>query len=175
MRAFTSQSRAASTDRQSRSLGFSMVELCVVMAVIIITTAISLPMIRGALTAYTVNSAVSSVTGAIQTTRYRALQNGYPFEITFTKSNSTYQILSDVNNSGTFVQVGNTEPISTTKNLLGAATTTLVLHPGGSVQCPACTGTQLDAAGDALLTITYSNAPTETITVSPYGRITVTP
>lgn len=175
MRASTSQSRTPLANGPRRSRGFSLVELCVVMAVIIITTAISLPMINGALTAYTVNSAVTSITGVIQSTRYRALQNGYPFEITFTKSNSTYQILSDVNNSGTFAQVGNIEPFSTTNKLLGATTTTLVLHPGGKVQCPACTGAQLDAAGDALLTVTYSNAPTETITVSPYGRITVTP
>lgn len=175
MRAFTSQSRSALNTSQRQARGFSLLELTVVMAIIVITTVISLPMIRASLTAYTVNTAVTSITGAIQTTRYRALQNGYPFEITFTKSNSTYQILSDVNNSGTFAQVGNTEPFSTTNNLLGATTTTLVLHPGGAVNCPACSGTQLDASGDFLLTVTYSNAPTETITVSPYGRITVTP
>ena len=151
-----------------------MLELCIVMAIVIVTTAISLPMINGALRAYTVNSAVSSVTGAINTTRYRALQNGYPFEITFTKASSNYQVLSDVGNVGTFANVGNALPFSTTTKILGA-NTTLVFHPGGSVQCPACAGAQLDASGNFLLTVTYLNVPTETITVSPYGRITVTP
>lgn len=175
MRLFTPQDRVTrSEDRNHASRGFSLLELCVVLAIVIVTTAISLPMVNGALKAYTVNSAVSSVTGAIQTTRYRALQNGYPFEITFTQSTSNYQVLSDAGNVGTFANVGNALPFSNTTNILGA-TTTLVFHPGGSVQCPACAGAQLDASGDFLMTVTYSNMPTETITVSPYGRITVTP
>jgi len=152
-----------------------MLELTVVMAIVIITTAISLPTVQSSLNAYRVNSAVSSVNGAILTTRYRALQNGYPFEITFTKSNSSYQVLSDINNVGTFAAVGNLEPFSTTNNLLGASTMTLVFHPGGLVQCPACSGAQIDAVGNISMTVTYLNVPTETITVSPYGRISVTP
>lgn len=174
MTPFKPQHRVPPGDKHRASRGFSLLELCVVLSIVVVTTAISLPMVNGALKAYTVNSAVSSVTGAIQTTRYRALQNGYPFEITFTKSNSTYQVLSDVNNVGAFANVGNALPFSTTSTILGA-NTTFVFHPGGSIQCPACGPTQLDASGNFLLTVTYSNVPTETITVSPYGRITVTP
>jgi hypothetical protein len=139
-----------------------------------VMSAIAVPVVQSALSSYTLRTTVASVSGAIQSVRYRAIANGYPFAVVFNRSNSTYQVQSDPTDTGAFANVGQPVPITSTKNLLGL-NTTLVFRPGGMVQCPACTPAQVDAAGNWLITVTYGKNPVETIAVSPYGRINVTP
>jgi len=154
--------------------GFSLAELAVAMGIIGIVTAISIPTVRSSINAYTLNSAVTSITGSIQSTRYRAVEAGYPFAIVVNRASSNYQLQNDPADSGSFANVGNPIPFSSAVNILGS-NTTLVFRPGGAVQCPQCAGAQIDASGNWVLTVSCGNNPTETITVSPYGRINVTP
>ena len=142
--------------------------------IVAVMSAISVPVVKSALSSYTLNTAVAAVSGAVQSTRYRAIAAGYPFQLAFNRANSTYQIQSDPTNTGVFANVGTPVPFSSKPNLLGI-NTTLVLHPGGKIQCPLCSAAQVDASGNWLMTVTYGSNPVETIAVSPYGRINVTP
>ena len=177
MRLFTPQYRVTrDEDRDHSSRGFSLLELCIVLSIVIVTTAIAVPTVKSTMNAYVVNSAVTSLTGAVQTTRYRAISTGYPFSLVINKAASTYQVQSDPTITGTFANVGNAIPFSTTLNLLNQDTT-LVFRPGGAV----CLQTSIpcvcaqNASGSCTMTITYSNIPQELITVSPYGQTSVTP
>lgn len=154
--------------------GFTLAELAITLAIIGVVTAISVPTIQSALSAYTLNNAVTSVTGAIQTTRYHAVEAGYPYALVLDRSTSNFQVQSDPTDSGTFANAGSSIPFSSISNILGA-NTTLVFRPGGAVQCPQCSNNQVDANGNWVLAVNYGTNPTETITVSPYGRINVTP
>jgi Tfp pilus assembly protein FimT len=137
------------------------------MAMALVTTAFSIPVVTSSLNAYRLNSAVMSVTGVIQSTRYRAISAGYPFSVVFDKAAATYQIKSDPNNVGVFANVGNPVPFGRADWM--NQSTTFVLRPGGAVQSP-----QAAANGTTTMTMTYKNT-VETIQVSAYGRIQVTP
>lgn len=149
--------------------GFSLLELCVAMGIAVVMTSIAVPVVRSSLNAYRLNTAVVSVTGAVQTTRYRAIQTGYPFQIVFNRAASTYQILSDPNDVGNFANVGNPVVFSTVPNIINQ-NTTLTFRPGGAVQSP-----QALANGTTPMTLTYLNVTPELITVSAYGRTNVIP
>src|SRR5579864_5457207 len=58
--------------------GFSMIEAMVTVAIIMILTAAVVPMVQVAFRIYQLRSAVASVRGMIQATRYRAIADGIP-------------------------------------------------------------------------------------------------
>jgi prepilin-type N-terminal cleavage/methylation domain-containing protein len=149
---------------RSRWTGFTLIEVLITMAIAIVLTAISVPLVRNAYTSYRLAAAVSSVSGAIQTTRYQAISAGYPFQVVFSKANSTYQVQSDPTRTGTFANVANAVPFGTQQMALGA-NTTIQCHPSGLLTA---------SVGSSTLTLTYSNKQ-ETIMVSSYGNIKVTP
>jgi Tfp pilus assembly protein FimT len=149
------------------SKGFTLLELCVAMLFILVTTAFAIPVVTSSLNAYRLNSAVTSVTAAIQSTRYQAISAGYPYSVVFDKAAATYQIKSDPNNVGVFANVGNPIPFGRANWM--SQSTTFVFRPGGAVQSP-----QAAANGTTTMTVTY-NSKIETIMVSGYGRIQVTP
>jgi prepilin-type N-terminal cleavage/methylation domain-containing protein len=165
------QDRNGSTAVSSRGSkrGFSLLELCVAMGIVAVMTAISIPVIKSSLNAYKVSSAVASVTNAVQNTRYRSISTGYPFQVIFTKATSSYQILSDPTDTGAFANVGNPIVFTAVPNMMNQ-NTTLTFRPGGAVASP-----QALANGSTPMTLTYSNATPELISVSAYGRINVTP
>ena len=138
------------------------------MAVGMILAAMAVPAVRSSVQYFRVRSAVSSVTSAIQSTRYRAIFDGCPYNITFDKSANTLQVASETagGNScaATFTNVGTAVPFGTTAVTLNQ-NVTLQFRPGGSVQ--ATTGT-------TTFTLTYGST-TKTVTVSSYGNINVTP
>jgi prepilin-type N-terminal cleavage/methylation domain-containing protein len=143
--------------------GFTLIELIIVMVIGLILALVSVPLINNVYQTFRVNAAISAVTGAIQTTRYQAISNGYPFEVVFSKVNSNYQIQSDPNHAGTFANVGNPIPLSTAAVL--GQDTTILCHPGGLITA---------TMGSTTLTLT-SHGKTESIAISSYGNIKVTP
>jgi Tfp pilus assembly protein FimT len=159
---------APRSDEIRRSRGFTLLELVGVVSIFLVTVAIALPLIQNASNSYQMRSAVNSVTGIIQSTRYQAISNGYYFQIAFNSSNSTYQISNNTCGTATpcWVTVGTAEPLS---NSSVAATintnTTLLFHPGGQINA---------TTGSLAFTLTYKTQ-VENITVSPYGTITVSP
>lgn len=146
--------------------GFTLVEMVFVIAIAMIVVTMSLPIINSVMTTYRLRSAVASITGAIQTTRYQAISSGYPFQLVLSTTSSTFQVQSDPGLSGTYANVGSAVPLanSAIPVVLGADTT-LRFRPSGLVAA---------TTGSTTLTLAY-HGKTETITVSNYGNIKVTP
>jgi prepilin-type N-terminal cleavage/methylation domain-containing protein len=143
--------------------GFTLIELIMVLVIGLILTLVAIPLINNVYQTFRVNAAISAVTGAIQTTRYQAISNGYPFQVVFSKANSNYQVQRDPNLTGIFANVGNPVPLSTVAVL--GQDTTILCHPGGLITA---------TVGSTTLTLT-SHSKTESIAISSYGNIKVTP
>ena len=153
--------------------GFTLVELLVTLAVALILTAMAVPLLRSSMRDYQLRGAVSSVTGAVQAARYRALAAGYPFRLVLNKAAGTYLVQSEPPPAAAFSNIGNATPLSgSSVAAILNADTTLEFHPSGRVLCPV--GTTDATTGVTTLTLTL-NGKTETITVSRYGNINVTP
>src|SRR5215510_1552687 len=152
----------------ARARGFSLIEILVTIAIIILMLAIAVPQMQNASRAYQMRSVVASVTGAIQATRYQAISNGYLYRIELSKTNTNYQVWSNPCGAAApcWGKIGGTVPLSGSSITPALSQdTTLDFHPSGVVQ--ATTG--------ALTFNVAFRGTTETITVSNYGNITVTP
>lgn len=148
------------------SRGFSLVELLIVVAIMMVVAAIAVPAIQSSVQIYRVRAAAASVKGIIQSTRYRAISSGYPFALVFSKDNSTYQVQSDPNSSGVFTNVGAALPLSGSSVAATIdADVTLQFRPSGFVSA---------TTGSTTIQVTYFGR-TETVQVSSYGNIKVTP
>ncbi len=147
-----------------RQSGFSMLELVVTLAIILIASAMAVPLVKGVIGQYQVNATVQSVTGIIQGTRYRAIASGYPYRVVFSAANATYQVQSDPNNNGAFANVGAAVPFSTSagKPVINAD---LTLQFKGN-------GVVSTAAGALPMTLTMKGQ-TKTISVGIYGNVNV--
>jgi len=146
--------------------GFTLLELLFTALVGIIITVIALPLVNNVMATYRLRSAVSSVTGAIQTTRYQAISSGYAYQLVLDKIASTFQVQSDPNRTSTFANVGSAIPLSSSSIPITLDTsTTLQFRPSGVVAA---------TAGSTTFNLTYGSK-TETITISSYGNIKVTP
>jgi Tfp pilus assembly protein FimT len=149
-------------------------EMAIAVLVVLVGTVIAVPLINNVIGAYRLRSAVSSVTGLIQTARYQAISSGYAYQVVFNKAASTFQVQSD---SGwpavtTFtnycVPAALSCPVPLSNSGVPAvlgADATLQFRPSGIVTA---------TVGSTTLTVTYGGK-TETITVSSYGNIKVTP
>jgi Tfp pilus assembly protein FimT len=154
--------------KNNAKTGFSTVETVMVLAVSLILAGFAAPSIRSVLNSYHLRAAVSSATGAIQSTRYQALREGYPYQVTFSGGsggiNPTYQVASKPAGATTFTNIDSAVPVSGSAITL-SSTTVLQFKPNGSVTA---------TTGGLSFSITYLGA-TETITVTNYGNITVAP
>lgn len=160
-------------DRRRHVRGFSMIELMITVVIIVVCSVIALPIINSVMGAYRLRSAVSSVTGLIQTARYQAISSGYAYQVVLSKTASTFQVQSNPTwPTGTFsnycVPAAASCPVPLSNSgiqvILGADTT-LQFRPSGMVTA---------IVGSTNLTLTYGSK-TENIAVSTYGNIKVTP
>lgn len=158
-------------DRGSASRGFSMVEMAMVLLISMITAAFALPVVQTTVSKYRLRSATSSATWAIQSTRFQSLMEGYSYQVTFSGGtgglNPTYQIASKALGATSYTNVGTAVPLSGSPVVLGA-TTVFQFQPNGTVATSPAT------TAPYTFTIAYSGT-TETITVSTYGNVDVTP
>jgi Tfp pilus assembly protein FimT len=141
-----------------------MIELCIALTISLVMMGVSVPIVRQTTALYRLNGAVSSITGAIRTTRYQALMKGYPYRLVITPSTKQYQLMNDPERDGSFANTGTSVPITASTATISAATT-LEFRPNGRV---------LATTGAMNLNVTY-NGTTKTIAVSNYGNVTVTP
>jgi len=155
-----------------RTRGFSLIEMVLVISILLITVALAIPLLNNIMSAYRLRSAVSAVTGFIQSARYQALASGYGYQVVLNKAASTIQIQSDPNRIGTYTNLCVPAAASCPITLSGSgipivlgADATLQFRPSGIVTA---------TAGSTTLTLAYGGK-TETITVSSYGNVKVTP
>lgn len=141
----------------------------------LILLAIAIPQVTSTMNYFRFRKAISSVQTALQSTRYLAVSQGLRYRLAFTKATSTYQLTYEsdpVNNPGTYVAVpgpvGNAVAWNGgwTQTATISADTTLQFNPSGSVSA---------TTGALTFTLAYLNQPTETFTISTYGRVSVTP
>ncbi|MGZ4829364.1 MAG: GspH/FimT family protein [Candidatus Angelobacter sp.] len=132
----------------------------------------AVPLVSNVMGTYRLRSAVSSVTGVIQTARYQAISSGYAYQLVLNKTASTFQVQNDPNRTGTFTNYCVPAALSCAIPLSNSAIpvvlgadTTLQFRPSGIVTA---------TAGSTTLTLTYGGK-VETITVSSYGNVKVTP
>src|SRR5258708_40322511 len=89
-------------NRLRHSQGFSLLEMVIVVAITLITAVVTIPMATSTIRFYRLQSGVTSMTGLVRATRFRAMSSGYPYQIVFTQSSGTYQIKQDPAISGSF-------------------------------------------------------------------------
>ena len=152
--------------------GFSAIELLVTLTIAMVLFGAAVPLVRSTVANYQLRSAVNAVVGAIQTTRYQAIYQGYPYKVAFSSANSNYQVSSCSVCPGTqtYTNIGNAVPFTAASNFSSStvtlgASTTLQFNPSGNV---------VATVGTTTLTLT-GNGTTETITVSKYGYVSVSP
>ncbi len=142
--------------------GFSLIEIIMVVMIGSILTAVAIPQVTRIVYAYRLAGAVDSVTWAIQSTRYQALMQGYPYAVVFTQASNTYQI-KNLPSGSTYVNVGSTVPLSGSAVAI-SQDNTLQFRPNGSVVAP----------GGSSLTFNVSyQGTTKTIAVTNYGNVSV--
>lgn len=152
--------------------GFTLLELIFTLLIAVLMTAMAVPLIGNVMGTYRLHSAVASVTGLIQSARFQAISSGYAYQVALNKAASTSQVQSDPNRTGTYTNYCSAGAIACAIPLSGSgipivlgADTTLQFRPSGIVTA---------TAGTTTLTLTYGGN-TETITVSSYGNVKVTP
>jgi Tfp pilus assembly protein FimT len=166
-----------STHRFVRSLshGFTALELVVVVAIGMILAAVAIPVVQNTLRTLAMRSAITSLTGAISSTRYQPIFSGCKTQAVFTKSSYSYQVQSQapaINGQAclaAYAPVGQPVPLQGRGTAL-SADITLTFSPGGGA-------TSTPAANPIQMTITFpgTSLPAKQIRVSTYGNITVTP
>jgi prepilin-type N-terminal cleavage/methylation domain-containing protein len=167
--------RQTRVSRGQSARGFSLIELLFVVMIGLIMTAMAVPLLSNGMTAFRIRGAATAVAGTVQSTRYQAIFNGYPFRLVINSAAKTYQVQSDQNRAGVFVNYCVPAAASCPVPLMGSGSsvtlgtdTTFTFSPGGTVQSTTAAG------GVTTMVLTYSGK-TETITVSSYGNIKVTP
>jgi Tfp pilus assembly protein FimT len=152
-----------------REGGYSMIEMLLVVTIGMILTAMAAPSFKSSVYMYRLNSAVAMSKWAIQSTRFQALEKGYPYRVAFSAANLNYQIQ---NLPATCTVAGVPQTPCTTYQAVGAAVpisswpmtfnqdTTITFQPNGYVT----------TAPSNIFTIAYQSV-TATITVSNYGNV----
>lgn len=138
-----------------------MIEIVMAMLVGMVLTAMAIPQVKTGMNHYRLNSAVAMSKWAIQSTRFQALEAGYPYQVVFNAASNNYQIQDEPTGTSTFQNVGSTTPLSSWAMTV-SQNTTITFQPNGFVT----------SAPSNSFTITYQGV-TATITVSNYGNVTM--
>ncbi|MDR3762643.1 MAG: prepilin-type N-terminal cleavage/methylation domain-containing protein [Acidobacteriota bacterium] len=163
--------------------GFTIIELAVVIAIVLVVLGMALPVLVNTSRSRMVTNAQLAVSGAMQAARYRAMSTGLPVELTFSAANATSQLLSCSNCSSTIydptvssytfaaLSTDQAVPFTIAHGAALNADKTLYFRPNGAVQTTYGT-TDCTTANIPTFTLTFSNI-SRTVTIECYGRITV--
>jgi prepilin-type N-terminal cleavage/methylation domain-containing protein len=153
--------------------GFTLLEMLVVISVVGIMMAISLPIINTTLINMHVASAASSLSGAVQTARYQAISTGCPVQFTTIPASNSYQLATEVVTgsppacASTYTNVGNPVPFASSDVLVPSVT--FLLNPGGTV-----TSTSVVTAPASFSMQVTNGSTSKTVTVNGVGNVTIT-
>jgi prepilin-type N-terminal cleavage/methylation domain-containing protein len=158
--------------RQDSARGFTIIEVMIVVVIAFVMAAMAAPLVNNVTSYFRLRGAVSSVTGAIQSTRYQAIFQGCPYQLVFVAATKSYQVKNQCPVGGPFANVCAGGAAACAVPLSGTGTPvalnadiTLTFSPGGKVT---------SATAPMSMVVTYAGKP-ETITVSSYGSIHVDP
>jgi type IV fimbrial biogenesis protein FimT len=135
------KSKTRTISRNTRgNRGFTLIELVLVVAIILLITAMAAPVARNMVRNYRLNAASSSVASAIQASRYQSIMVGCPYTLAFTKTSQNYQVATQTITgtppacATTFSNSGSAVPWASTNEIAISADTTLQFNPSGTVQ-----------------------------------------
>lgn len=152
-----------------------MVELLLSIFVSIVLVGIALPRVIPVTRYYHLMTALPAVTGAIQSTRYQAIMTGCSYQIAFSSTTTSYQVLTQVLSGSPatcaagFTNVGNAVPWSSSGDISISSSITFQFSPNGTMTVVTTPNT-LPAA----FSLTNGTS-TEAITVSGVGNVSVSP
>lgn len=167
---------------RSGAAGTTLLELLLVVAIVGVLLAISAPVYQSSLKSIHLSSATTSVTGAIQSTRFRSVVSGCEYTLALTQGITTYQLAWQAL-SGTppacpvgsaFTNVGTAIPWSTSGDVSLTSSITLQFCPNGTVGLYSTTAIPPCSAAISSFTLSNGSSTTKTITVSGVGNVTVT-
>jgi Tfp pilus assembly protein FimT len=151
-------------------------EMLVCVAIVAILCAIALPSMAKAWQSYHLGSAASSLSGAIQSTRYQAIFYGCSYQLAI--SATSYQISSEVLSgtpptcASTYTNVGSAVPFSQGDVSVGTAVT-LTFNANGTVSTSATSSTNLAISTIVVGFTVPGQTAQRTITVSGVGYVTI--
>jgi prepilin-type N-terminal cleavage/methylation domain-containing protein len=76
----------------SGAAGFTLLEMVIVVAIGVVLTAVAIPVISSTWTNMRINGTVSQFSGAIVTTRYKAIRDSQPYTLVLTTPANTYVV-----------------------------------------------------------------------------------
>ena len=142
--------------------GFTLIEILLVMAVISIMAAMTVPMIAGAMERYYVISAGQQVASTIRLARFQAVARNSNVQITFDEAAGTYQTEVWDSVDMAWDALGEVQILPRDITFVGAPAD-IAIEP---------TGRTADTAGcPCTITVSNENDDTRTITVSRSGRV----
>jgi len=109
--------------QRGRQNGFSIVELLISLAVLLVITTLAVPVVVRSLQSYQLNSAASQLSGMLKLTKFEAIRQNLPVSCQIQPQGNGWLVWVDLNGNGT---VDPSEP-----QMLLAGSFTLL--PGGSV------------------------------------------
>ncbi len=153
-----SRSATPSRTRSSRIGGFSMVELAVSLAVLMILTAIAIPSLTRSFRTYQLNDAAARFSGMLKFTRFEAVRRNTQVNFLILPSGNDWIAGTDSNNNGSF------DP--TEKQILINGVVTLL--PAGAPPSPASILATLGGTS----TLTTLSGAAATVTFDARGAVT---
>jgi len=120
--------------------GFTMLELCIVLAITLVVSAVAMPSILGTMRSIRLRSSVETVAGILQQARMRAVRDNHFYTVVAAAIGNGQEVCVDLNYNG---QCGTNEPLGQLGANVALATaatpSTLVLTCGatGPNPCPA--------------------------------------
>ena len=141
-----------------RPRGFSLIELAVSMAVVLILTAIALPTLTRSYRAYQLNDSANRLSGMLKFTRFEAIRRNKPISCQILQNGTDWYVWSDSNGDGAV------DPTETQYLITGIVT----LLPDGVAPAPSAI---IAAVGGSPTTLSGSNG---FVKFDPRGAVTFT-
>jgi len=144
-------------DRDMRqTAGFTLIEILIVVGLVAVMAAVTVPTVAGAMDRYYINSAGQQVASTIRTARFQAVARNQNLEVRFDVAPGQYRVFED----GGVTAVGEVQRLPTRVSFGDGSAAVVDLQPDGRVPTV------------ATITVTNGNAADDrTITVSISGRV----